>query len=725
MTIQATLKTSRRDFLKGAAGAGLAIGFAPGGVLAATPAQELSPNPFVVIGEDGTVTVILKHFEMGQGTTTGLTTLVAEELDADWESVEIAFAPADASLYANLLFGAQGSGGSTAMANAYEQYRKAGAAARDLLIRAAAQEWGVPAGEITIERGVLRHGSGKESGFGPLTGVAAGLTVAEEPALKDPSEFRLIGNADLPRKDNLAKTTGTADFAIDIRRPNMLTAVVARAPKFGGTVASVDDADTLAVRGVQAVRTIPTGVVVYATDTWSAIKGRDALTIEWDFAEAETRSSAEILEEHRALLDQPGLTARKDGDGAAALETAAKTVEAEFVFPFLAHAPMEPLNCTIERRDDGGIELWDGCQFPSLVQPTVAAVMGVDPAQVKINTVWAGGSFGRRANPTSDYAAEAAMALKALEGSEFEGRAVHLMWTREDDVQGGYYRPAFAHRVRAGIDAEGRPVAWEQRQAGKSILIGTFFEEAMVKDGIDATSVEGASTLPYLVPNLEVSIRNTQTPLKVLWWRSVGHTHTAYSTEVVMDMLAEAAGADPVEYRLALLKDHPRHAGVLRLAAEKAGWGEPLAEGRGRGVAVHESFRSYVATVVEVSTDADGAVKIERVVSAVDCGLAINPDVIKAQIEGGTAFGLGAVMRNQITLTDGAVDQTNFWDYEPIRLSDMPAIEAHIAPSAEAPTGVGEPGTPPAGPALANAIYAATGQRVFTLPMTASGIVFA
>ncbi len=720
-----TLQTSRREFLQGAATAGLVIGLSPSGAFAATPAQELSPNPFVTIGEDGTVTVILKHFEMGQGTSTGLTTLVAEELDADWDAVEIAFAPADASRYVNTAFGAQGTGGSTAIANSFVQYRQAGAAARDLLVRAAAAEWSVPAEEIIIENSVLKHASGKESGFGPMTGRAATLTVAEELKLKDPSEFKLIGRETLARKDNLAKTTGAADFAIDIRRPNMLTVVVARAPMFGGKPTSVNDEAALATRGVEAVRVLPEGVAVYATDTWSAMKGREALEVEWDLSAAETRSSAQILEDTRALLEQDGQTARKDGDGAAALAGAAKTVEADFLFPFLAHSPMEPLNCVIERTADGGVEIWDGCQFPSLAQPTVAAVMGVDPAQVKINTVWAGGSFGRRANPTSDYHAEAALALKMLEGSALEGRPVHLVWTREDDVRGGYYRPAYAHRVRAGVDADGHPVAWDQRQSGKSILIGTFFEEMLVQDGVDGTSVEGASTLPYAVPNLEVSIRNTETPIKVLWWRAVGHTHTAYSTEVIMDMLAEAANADPVEYRLSLLGDHPRHAGVLKLAAEKAGWNEPLPEGRGRGVAVHESFSSFVATVVEVSTNEDGAVKIERVVTAVDCGLAINPDVIKAQLEGGTGFGLGSVMRNQITLTDGEVDQTNFWDYEPLRLSDMPPVEVHIVPSAEAPTGVGEPGTPPAGPALANAIYAATGKRAFTLPMTESGIEFA
>ncbi len=713
------IQVSRRGFLASAAATALVIGYDARGALAAQKLQSLSVNPFVLIGADGTVTVVAKHFEMGQGTTTGLATLVAEELDADWSQIRVEWAPADESRYANLLFGSQGTGGSSAIANSFEQYRKAGAAARAVLIEAAAKQWGVAPASITIETGVMRGPDGRTAGFGAFIDAASSLSAPAEPVLKNPSDFRLIGKDRLPRYDSKAKTDGSAKFAIDLRVDNMVYAVIARPPRFGGAVASFDPAGALAVKGVLDVKQIPRGVVVFARNTWAAIKGRQALSVEWDFSQAENRSTDAIMAEHVAALEKPGTIARADGDADATLAGAAKTVEAEFKFPFLAHAPMEPENCIIAVDGDRAT-VWDGCQFPSITRPVVAGTLGIPPENVDVHTVYAGGSFGRRANPTADYNAEAAMAAKALG----DGRPVMLVWTREDDIQGGYYRPIYAQRITAGLDEDGKPVAWSHKLAGKSILVDTPFESVLVKDGIDATSVEGASTLPYAIPNIKVDIRNMKTPVPVLWWRAVGHTHTAYSTEIVIDMLAEAAGADPVAFRMDLLKEHPRHAGVLKLAAEKAGWGEPVAEGKGRGVAVHESFRSYVAQVVDVSTDSDGVVKVDRVVCAVDCGLAVNPDVIRAQMEGGIGYGLGAVMRNKITLTDGAVDQTNFWDYEPLRIADMPKVEVHIVPSAEAPTGVGEPGLPPIGPALANAIHAATGKWVTTLPMVDDGIEF-
>ncbi|MEL6979948.1 MAG: xanthine dehydrogenase family protein molybdopterin-binding subunit [Pseudomonadota bacterium] len=724
----ADLHLSRRGFLAGSAAAAgaLVIGFDGSGALAKADAAQsdatLTVNPFVSISPDGIVTVVIKHFEMGQGTTTGLATLVAEELDADWEQVEAVYAPADDTKYANLLLGAQGTGGSTAIANSYEQYRKAGAAARALIVEAAAKSWRVDAAEISIEKGVLSAGtrSGTFDAFVPL---ALGLTPPEEPRLKDPSEFRLTGDPTLRRKDGRAKTDGSALFALDIRRENMVRAVIARPPKVGATLSSLDDGEAKAVRGVLAVIETPRGVAVVAESTWAAIKGRDALSIEWDETDAETRSTEAIIAEHKAALDAPGVAARNDGDADAALADAARTVEAEFVFPYLAHAPMEPLNCVIAY-DGQSAQVWDGCQFPALAKPTIAAILGLEPEKVSIETVLAGGSFGRRATPTSDYHAEAAMVVKALSETELKGRPVQLVWTREDDLTGRYYRPLYVQRVTAGIDAEGAPLAYRHKLAGQSILIGTFFEEMLVKDGIDSTSVEGANDLPYAIPNMRVDVRNMRSEAPVLWWRAVGHTHTAYSTELMLDMMAEAAGADPVDYRMKLLGDHPRHAGVLKLAAEKAGWGEPVGPGRGRGVALHKSFNSYVALVAEV-TATEGVVKIDRVVCAVDCGRVINPDIVVAQMEGGIGYGIGAAMRNEITLTDGEVDQRNFPDYEPLRITDMPKIEVHIVASDEAPTGVGEPGTPPAAPALANAIFAATGQRIFELPMTKAGVSFA
>ena len=716
------LETSRRDFLKASAAvtAGLVIGFGANGSLTASAAQDFMPNPFVKILTDNTVIVISKHFEMGQGTTTGLATLIAEELDADWSQVKVEWAPANAKLYANLLFGAQGTGGSTAIANSFEQYRKAGAAAKQLLIKAAAKAWSVPETEITVANGELKHKTGKSAKFGDMAEAASKLELKGEVKLKDSKDFNLIGKSDLHRKDHTDKTDGTAIFALDIKLPDMVYAVIARSPRFGGVLKSFDAKDALKIKGVLDVKQIPRGVAVYAKNSWAAMKGREALKTEWDFSKAENRSTKEIIAENKAKMNEPGKVARKDGDADNALKTAAKKVTAEFVFPFLAHAPMEALNCTI-KYDGKSAEIWDGCQFPSLAQPTAAAILGLKPEQVKINTVYAGGSFGRRANPTADYVSEAAMAVKAINGKW----PVKLFWTREDDIRGGYYRPLYVHKVEAGIDGKGKPVAWKQRISGKSIIIGTPFEGALVKDGVDNSSVEGASTLPYTIPNLTVDVHNTQTPVSVLWWRSVGHTHTAYSTEVMMDMLAEAANKDTVEFRMELLSKHPRHAGVLKLAAEKAEWTKPMPKNKGRGVAVHESFNSFAAQIVEVSKTDDDSIKIDRVVCAIDCGIAVNPDVIKAQMEGGIGYGLGAIMRNMVTLEEGEVEQSNFPDYEPLRISDMPKIEVHIVASSEKPTGVGEPGTPPIGPALANAIYAVTGKRVMELPITESGIEFA
>ncbi|MBS8227860.1 xanthine dehydrogenase family protein molybdopterin-binding subunit [Vannielia litorea] len=712
-------KTSRRAFLAGATAGALVIGFGPRGTLAAGHDGALVPNPFVKIAPDGTVTVILKHFEMGQGTTTGLATLVAEELDADWEKVAIDFAPADASRYANTLFGMQGTGGSTAMANSYMQYRQAGAAARAMLLEAASLEWAVRASEIVIENGVATHGNYRATLGEMVALVKEGAEPPTEPILKEPSAFNLIGKDMLPRKDTPSKTDGTAIFAMDVAPEGAIYAVMARAPRFGGTVASVDDAAALEVPGVTAVKQTPKGVAVFATDTWAAMQGREALTIEWDFANAEGRSTDEMEAEYAAALDGDGPVARDDAGVAEALASGS-AVEAEFDFPFLAHAPMETMNCVVQAKD-GKVHIWDGSQFPTVTQMAVGAVTGVGPENTSIETVYAGGSFGRRANMDSDYHVEAAMAAIAL-GTD---QPVKLVWTREDDVRGGYYRPMVKHRVKMAVGADGKLAAWQSDVASKSIFTGTPMEQMIVHDGVDHSTVEGVSDTQYAIPAMKVSVRNMETPVPVLWWRSVGHSHTGYAMEVAMDMAAEAAGADPVAFREELLAGSPRLLGVLQLAAEKAGWGSDLPEGWGRGVAVHPSFNSYVAQVAEVSTDADGRVKLERIVAAVDCGVAVNPDVIRAQVEGAIGYGLGHAMRQKITLDGGEVVQSNFPDYEPLRISDMPKIEVHIVPSAEAPTGIGEPGLPPAAPAVANAIFNATGKRILRLPMVDAGVEFA
>jgi isoquinoline 1-oxidoreductase beta subunit len=676
---------------------------------------DFSPNAFVRIGTDDSVTVICKHLEMGQGTYTGLPTLVAEELDASWEQVHAEAAPANAGRYNNLFWGpVQGTGGSTAIANSFEQLRKAGAAARHMLVAAAAEKWQVPASEIKVRDGVVSHaGSGRQSGFGALAEAAASQPVPEQPKLKDPSEYRLIGNARLPRKDSAAKCNGSAIFTQDVRLPNMLTAVVAHPPLFGASVRGFDDGAALAIPGVEQVVQIPSGVAVLGIDFWSAKQGRDALVIDWDDSGAFTQGSDAILADYRKLAEQPGKPARRDGDVDKALAEASTVVEAEYSVPYLAHAAMEPLDCVMERTADGGVRVINGEQFQTIDQQAVARVLGIAPELVQIEMLYAGGSFGRRANPGSDYLIETAHILKASGGKQ----PVKLAWTREDDMRAGWYRPLYLHRLKAGLDADGKPIAWQQRIVGQSIIAGTAFEQALIVDEVDQTSVEGAANLPYAIPHLSCELHSPTLPVPVQWWRSVGSTHTAFAAECMIDELAERAGQDPVAFRMALLQGHPRHQGVLKLAADKAGWGTPMPAGRGRGVAVHESFKSYVAQVSEVTLDGKGGFSVDRVVIAVDCGIAINPDVIVAQMEGGMGFGLSAALLSEITLKDGAVQQSNFQDYLVLRMDRMPRVEVHIVPSAEAPTGVGEPATPVIAPAIANALFMASGQRLRTLPL--------
>jgi len=679
---------------------------------ASSKTSVYAPNPFVRIASDGTVTVVAKHFEARQGAYTGLATILAEELNADFGQVRVEAAPADERLYNNLRFGQlQGTGGSTAIANSYTQYREAGAKARAGLIAAAAKHWGVPAGEIGVEKGQVSHApSGRQADFGQLAVIAAGLAPPEAAGLKDPAQFTLIGHQDT-RLDIESKVNGTAEYAMDVRLPGMLTAVVARPPRFGGTVKSFEAAAALAVPGVTDVLAIPQGVAVVAENTWAAIRGRAVLSVDWDESAAETRGTGELLAEYRALLEKPGLPARKDGDTDAALSGAVRTLEANFEFPYLAHAPLEPLNCVVRLGQDE-CEIWAGDQFQTVDQANAAAAAGLDVRRVRINTLFAGGSFGRRANPPSDYIVEAVHVAKAL-----GGRApVHLVWTREDDIRGGRYRPMYLHRLRAGLDADGNPVAWQQRIVGQSLQANTPFENALVVDGIDLTSVEGAQDLPYAIPNLSVELHTTTIGVPVLWWRSVGSTHTAYAIEVFLDELAQAGGRDPLELRRRLLANQPRHLGVLELAAAKAGWGTPLPAGHGRGLAVHKSFDTHVAQVAEVAVAEDGTFGVERVVCAVDCGVAVNPAVIRAQMEGGITFGLSAALGEAVTLDAGRVVQSGFGDYKLLRFGRHPRIEVHIVPSTEAPTGVGEPGVPPIAPAVANAVFAATGKRLRTLP---------
>lgn len=711
------LALDRRSFVRLAlgTGAGLVIGgIATGSAARAETASQADGavgifTPFVQISPDNVVTVLVKHQDKGQGIATGLSTLIAEELDADWAQVKPEFAPANVALYKNLAFGVQGTGGSTAIANSFEQYRKAGAAARAMIVEAAAKRWGVAPETIKISKGVVSSGD-KTATLGELTADAAKVPVPAEPKLKTPDQFVYIGKQ-FPRLDTVAKTTGARIYTQDVQLPGMLVATLARPPRFGATVKSVDDKAARAVKGVVDVVTTSRGVAVLASSTYAAIRAREQLSVTWDESKADSRGTDALIAEYKALAEKPGLVARHEGDAEAALAKADKVIEATYIFPFLAHAPMEPMNCVAQFKD-GKVTLWTGSQLQTVDQMVVGAIFSIKPDDVIINTLWAGGSFGRRGVYDSDYIAETAEIVKVT------GRAepIKLVWTREDDIKGGYYRPVYVHKVRVGLDKEGNISGWQHRIVGQSIATGTAFESAIVKNGIDGTSVEGISDTVYAIPNMKVELHNTQAGPRPLWWRSVGHTHTAYVMETMIDEIAAAAGKDAVAFRLALLGDkNPRHVGVLKLAAEKAGWGTPLPEGTFRGVAVHESFKSFVAEVAEVRL-VDGKPKVHRVVAAVDCGIPVNPDNIKAQVEGGVGFGLGAVLHSKVTLKDGVVEQGNFDGYEVLRFNEMPHVEVHIVPSTEAPTGIGEPGVPPIGPAVANAVAVGTGQRVRVLP---------
>ncbi len=720
---------TRRGLLKGGAGLTLAIVATPA-LLTACGSHDsagaattpFAPNAFLRIGPDGNVTVIAKHNEMGQGAYTGLATLVAEELDADWSQVSIEAAPADAGKYANAAFGApiQGTGGSTSISNSWEQYRQAGAAARAMLVAAAAKQWSVPAAEITVVGGVVSHiGKGKSAKFGELVGVAAGLPVPADVKLKEAGQFTLIGKS-LPRLDAREKSNGTAVFTQDIRLPDMLVAAVIYPPRFGGKVKGFDAAAAKAVAGVSEVVQFQTpvreGIAVIAKDYWTAKKAKDLVKVEWDDSAAFGQSSKQIFADYRKLAKTPGLEAKKTGDAAKAFASATRKFTAEFEFPFLAHASMEPLNCVAQVRADGA-ELWYGSQFQTGDQGATAALLGFKPEQVKVNTLYAGGSFGRRANPKADYVLDAVAIAKA--GGN--GKPVKLVWSREEDTRGGFYRPAFFHAFEAGVDAKGQIVSWQQRLVGQSIVKGTPLDSGAP---VDFLSVEGAANLPYAIPNLQVELHTTDIGVPIQWWRSVGSTHNAYSTEVFLDEIARATKQDPVDLRRSLLANHPRHLAVLNAAAEKAGWGTPLPAGKARGVAVHESFGSVVAQIVEVSRQGN-AFKVERVVCTVDCGLAVNPNIVEMQMESGIGYGLSAILMSAITLKDGVVEQSNFHDYPALRISQMPAIEVHILPSTNKPSGVGEPGTPPIGPAVANAIAQLTGKTIRSLPFSAQGISFA
>jgi isoquinoline 1-oxidoreductase beta subunit len=715
-------KLSRRAFLQatGVAGSGLMLGIALPGARAQVGGEKFvyPPSAFIRIAPDSSVTVLINKLEFGQGVFTSMAMLIAEELECDWNKVRAEHAPA-AQVYAHPSFGIQMTGGSDSIASSYTQFRVIGASARLMLVQAAAAQWKAPLDKIDTKDGVAIEigGQKRRATYGALAEAAMKLPVpAKAPIKANVADFKLLGKP-VRRIDSREKVNGSARFGIDQMPANCRVAVVARAPVFGGSVESFDATRAKAVKGVQAVVQVPTdrggsGVAVIAGSFWPAKTARDALDIKWTLP-AGVSSDAQLAQ-FRQLAAQPGLSARADGN-AEAIKSAARTLSAEFEFPYLAHAAMEPLNATVDLKADA-MTIWCGSQFQTVDQLLAAQAAGLKPEQVNLVTTLAGGGFGRRANPASDYVVETVQVAKAMKAAGIDA-PVKVIWTREDDMRGGYYRPLHVHRVSVGTDAKGLPSAWQHTIVGQSIVKGTAFEKFLVKDGVDHTITEGVTDTPYTLPNMRVSVHHPEVNVPVLWWRSVGHTHTAFVMETLIDELAVAAKQDPIAYRLALLDaKHARHRAVLTTVRDRSGWGKtPVPKGRARGVAVHESFGSVCAHVVEVSVDKN-QIRVHKVTSAIDCGTTVNPLTIEAQVQGALVYGLSAALHERITLKDGRVEQGNFTDFPILRISEMPEVSVHIVPSTNKPSGVGEPGTPPIAPAVANAVAALTGKRLRKLP---------
>ena len=646
---------------------------------------------------------------MGQGVYTSLPMLVAEELDCDWGSIRVAASPV-APAYNHTTFGMMVTGGSSSVWSEWERLSAAGASARQMLVLAAARTWKVSPDSCRTENGWVLGPAGKRLGYGELAAQAAQLTVPKEVVLKDPKDYRLLGKP-IRRTDTPAKTAGSAPFGIDVRVPGMLTAVIARPPVFGATLKSMAATRSKQVPGVRRVVAIPAGVAVVADSFWQARMGRDQLELVWDEGPGSRLSTPELRAEYARLAATPGVVARREGDATGALSGAARVLRAEYQVPYLAHSPMEPLNCFVDLKRDSCL-IRTGSQFQTVDRNAAAKAAGLKPEQVTLETVFLGGGFGRRGNPASDFVIEAVQVAREVK------QPVKVVWTREDDIRGGYYRPMWHDRISAGLSADGKLTAWRHTIVGQSILTGTSFESALVKNGIDDTSVEGAADLPYSIPNLLVELHSTRNAVPVLWFRSVGHSHTAFVVEGFLDEVAHALGKDPYHFRQELLAGHPRHLGVLNAAARMADWGTALPKGHGRGIALHESFKSLVAQVAEVSLDPGEGIVVHRVFCAIDCGKIVNPDLIAAQMESGIAFGLSAALYGAITLKRGRVEQSNFDSYPMLRLDATPRVEVQIVKCTEKPGGVGETGVPPIAPAVANALFAAAGVRLRTLPMT-------
>ncbi len=712
--------SSRRDFLETAcvAAGGLLVGFAlpaarAGSAPGSTGAGALTSadvNAFVRVGSDDIVTLIIGKSEMGQGVFTGYAQLIGEELEVDWRRVRVESAPV-APIYNNPSFPFQATGGSDSILTGFTAMREAGAQARLLLIQAGAEVLHVPAAELVAEGGAVVHrASGRRLGYGTLAARASGIPVPKSVSLKQQTEWRLIGKS-LPAIDSREKSIGLATFGLDVRLPDLHYAMIARAPSFGGTIISFDAAPAKAIPDVVAVVEVPTGVAVIATNTWAARRGRDALKVKWRAGPGAGLSTSQLADNYAALAARPGIVALAVGQSGTATG-AMKHLVADYATPFLAHATMEPLNCTVAITADA-CHVYSGTQSQTLDRKAAAEVGGLPPEKVHLHTTYLGGGFGRRANPSSDFVREATMVAKAFH------KPVMTVWSREDDMRGGYYRPQAHNRLTATLGSDGRPTSWTHTQVVQPLYAGTVFESMAIdpKTGLDLSTLDGAADMPYSIPNIRLDVHQQKQPVPVQWLRSVGHSVTAFAIESFIDECAHAAKRDPLEYRLALLKDKPRHVACLKLAAEKAGWGTKLPAGRARGIAVHQmSGATTVAEVAEISL-VNGKPHVHRVVAAMDCGITVNPRSITQQVQGAVVFGLSAALFAEITLEDGHVVQSNYDDYQIVRFQDAPTVEAHIVPSAEPPSGVGQEAVPPIAPAVANALFSLTGVRARRLPL--------
>ena len=703
-------RVSRREFLiaGAAAGGGLLLGWR----IEARPLSPVfAPNAFIRIGTDGRVTMIMGQVEMGQGMYTAMPMLLAEELEVGLDQVRLEHAPPDDKLYANPIFHFQATGGSTSVKGLYEPMRRAGATARTMLIAAAAKRWNVDPASCRAERGAVIHTpSHRRLSYGALAAAAAALPIPDNVVLKRPEDFKLIGTP-AKRLDTPDKVNGRAQFGIDVRLPGMKIATVAASPALGGTVAGLDEAKAMAIAGVRQIVKLDDVVAVVADHMWAAKQGLAALAIRWDDGPNAKVSTADVVRELDAASQQPGVVARKEGDAAAAIAGAAGKLEAVYQAPFLAHTTMEPINCTVHVRPDG-CEVWTGSQVLARAQATAAQVTGLPLEKVVVHNHLLGGGFGRRLEV--DYVTQAVRIAKQVDGP------VKVVWSREEDVQHDVYRPYYYDRMAAGLDAHGKPIAWTHRLVGPSIL--ARWAPPAFRNGLDGDALDGAVHLQYDIPAIQVEyVRHEEPVVNTGFWRGVGVTHNTFVIESFIDELALAAKADPFEYRRALLAKSPRARTVLELAAQQAGWGETLPAGRGRGIALmYSGWDTYVVQVAELSVSESGEVRVHRIVCAVDCGTVVNPDIVKAQIEGGVIFGIGGALWGEVTLKNGRVEQSNFHDVRVLRMNETPPIEVHLVRNLEPPGGIGEPGTAVTAPALANAIFAATGKRIRKLPLVSA-----